>query len=217
MSRVFEPDMTIDEAPNDLEIGAIGAAVYARKYWVLIPTLLAFLLAAAYVTVARPRYTADTQVLLENQESYLTRAQRGEGGAEMPPTIDENWVGSQVSLITSRDVARDVIERLGLVGNPELDPLSKGLGTIQRTLILFGLARNPMRVSAEDRAIDNFEQRLTAYSPPKTQVVMIDFWAHDPVFAARVANEVASVYLQRDAHAKRMVGKDGAGAQAGHI
>lgn len=217
MSRVFEPDMTIDEAPNDLEIGAIGAAVYARKYWVLIPTLLAFLLAAAYVTVARPRYTADTQVLLENQESYLTRAQRGEGGAEMPPTIDENWVGSQVSLITSRDVARDVIERLGLVGNPELDPLSKGLGTIQRTLILFGLARNPMRVSAEDRAIDNFEQRLTAYSPPKTQVVMIDFWAHDPVFAARVANEVASVYLQRQADAKRMVAKNAAGALAGQI
>ena len=62
--------------------GALGSALYARKYWVLIPTLLAFLLALVYVTVARPRYTADTQVLLENQESYLTRAQRSGGDGD---------------------------------------------------------------------------------------------------------------------------------------
>ena len=217
MNKVLEPDMTIEEPSNDLEIGAIAAAVYARKYWVLIPTLLAFLLAAAYVTVAKPRYTADTQVLLENQESYLTRAQRGETGAETPPTIDENWVGSQVALIGSRDIAREVVERLGLVGNPELDPLSKGLGTIQRTLILFGLARNPMRVSPEDRVIDTFSQRLTVYSPPKTQIVMIDFWARDPILAARVANEVAAVYLQRQADAKRDVAKNAGDALATQI
>jgi polysaccharide biosynthesis transport protein len=217
MGRTFKPDMTIDESANDVDIKALGSAIYAKRNWVIIPTLLAFLLAAAYVTVARPRYTADTQILLENQESYLTRAQRNEQGIETPPTIDDNWVGSQVALITSRDVAREVIEKLGLVGDPELDPLAKGLGTLQRTLVLFGLARNPMRIAPEERAIDTFEERLTAYSPPKTQIVMIDFWAHDPVLAAKVANEVAAVYLERQAGAKRSVAKRAGDALAAQI
>jgi uncharacterized protein involved in exopolysaccharide biosynthesis/Mrp family chromosome partitioning ATPase len=217
MSKAFEPDMTMDEASNDMEIGALAAAVYAKRYWVLIPTLLVFLAAALYVTIVKPHYTADTQILLENQESYITRALRNEQGGEQPPAIDENWVGSQISLITSRDVARDVIEKLGLTGNPELDPVAKGLSVVQRTLVLFGLIRNPMRMSPEDRVIDTFRQRLSAYSPPKTQVVMIDFWAHDPDFAARVANEVANVYLQRQADAKRDVAKNAAGALADQI
>src|SRR5579863_468923 len=212
MSRAYDPDMIIDEASSDLDMRQIGSAIYAKRYWILIPTLLAFLAAAAYVTIARPRYTADTQILLENQESYLTRAQRSEQLGEQLPTIDEDWVGSQVSAIMSRDVAREVIEKLGLVGNPELDPLAKGFGPLQRTLALFGLMRNPMRISPEDRAIDTFEERLAAYSPPKTQVVMIDFWAHDPALAARVANETAAVYLQRQVDAKRAIAKSAADA-----
>ncbi|MGP8233344.1 MAG: GumC family protein [Methylovirgula sp.] len=217
MGRTFKPDMTIDESANDVDIKALGSAIYAKRYWVIIPTLLAFLLAAVYVTMARPRYTADTQILLENQESYLTRAQRNEQGMETAPLIDDNWVGSQVSLITSRDVAREVIEKLGLVGNPELDPLAKGLGTLQQTLVLFGLARNPMRVPPEERAVDTFIQRLSAYSPAKTQIVIIDFWAHDPVFAAKVANETAAVYLELQAGAKRNVAKRAGDALAGQI
>ncbi|REF85958.1 uncharacterized protein involved in exopolysaccharide biosynthesis [Methylovirgula ligni] len=217
MGRTFKPDMTIDESANDVDVKALGSAIYAKRNWVIIPTLLAFLLAALYVTVARPRYTADTQILLENQESYLTRAQRNEQGIEMPPTIDDNWVGSQVALITSRDVAREVIEKLGLVGNPELDPLAKGLGALQRTLVLFGLAHNPMRVAPEERAIDTFEERLTVYSPPKTQIVMIDFWAHDPALAAKVANEVAAVYLEHQAGAKRYIAKSAGDALAAQI
>ncbi|MDR3407025.1 MAG: exopolysaccharide transport family protein [Methylovirgula sp.] len=217
MGGTFKPDMTIDESANDVDVKALGSAIYAKRSWVIIPTLLALLLAAVYVTVARPRYTADTQILLENQESYLTRAQRNEQGMETAPTIDDNWVGSQVALITSRDVAREVIEKLGLVGNPELDPLAKGLGALQQTLVLFGLVRNPMRVPPEERAVDTFEQRLGVYSPPKTQIVMIDFWAHDPVFAAKVANETAAVYLERQAGAKRNVAKSAAEALAGQI
>jgi polysaccharide biosynthesis transport protein len=216
MKEAYEPDVVVDDASHDVALSALGSALYARKYWVLVPTLLAFLLALAYVTVARPRYTADTQVLLENQESFLTRAQRSEG-TEIPPTIDDNWVGSQVSLITSRDVAREVVQRLGLVGNPDLDPSSKGLNAIQRALVLFGLSRNPIRTSPEDRVIDTFLQRLAVYSPPKTQVVMIDFWSHDPELAARVANEVATVYLDRQSDAKRDVAKNAADALAAQI
>ncbi len=217
MGRAFEPNMTIDDTDGDLEIGALASALYAKRYWVLIPTLLAFFLAAAYVTLARPRYTADTQILLENQESYLTRAQRNEQGAETAPAIDDNWVGSQVSLIMSPDVAREVVDRLGLVGNPELDPAARGMNPINRALVLFGLVRNPMHVPPEERAINTFEQRLTAYSPAKTQIVMIDFWAHDPVLAARVANEVADVYLQRQADAKRDIAKNAAAALGSQI
>jgi len=208
--------MVIDESANDVDIKALGSAIYAHRSWVIIPTLLALLAAAVYVTLARPRYTANTQILLENQESYLTRAQRTEN-SETLPTIDDNWVGSQVALITSRDVAREVIEKLGLVGSPELDPLARGVGAFERALVLFGLVHNPMRVPAEERAVDTFEQRLSVYSPVKTQIVTIDFWAHDPILAANVANALAAVYLERQAGAKREVAKRAGDALAVQI
>jgi polysaccharide biosynthesis transport protein len=216
MGRTFKADMVIDESANDVDIKALGSAIYAHRSWVIIPTLLALLAAAVYVTLARPRYTANTQILLENQESYLTRAQRTEN-SETLPTIDDNWVGSQVALITSRDVAREVIEKLGLVGSPELDPLARGVGAFERALVLFGLVHNPMRVPAEERAVDTFEQRLSVYSPVKTQIVTIDFWAHDPILAANVANALAAVYLERQAGAKREVAKRAGDALAVQI
>ncbi len=49
MNEVYEPGM-VDDARRGV---SFGAALYARKYWVLIPTLLAFLLALAYVTAGK--------------------------------------------------------------------------------------------------------------------------------------------------------------------
>ena len=46
---------------------------------------------------------------------------------------------------------------------------------------------------------------------------MIDFWAHDPVLAAKVANEVAAVYLERQAGAKRSIAKRAGDALATQI
>ncbi len=217
MTETFEPDLSFDEHSNDLDLGTLGSAIYRKRYWILIPTLLGFLLAALFVTVVKSRYTAEAEVLLENQESFFNSPQHAELQAQTPEGMDTELVGSQIELVTSGDLGRRVIEKLGLVGNPEIDPYAKGLGVISRVLVVFGLIRDPMRIPAEDRVLQTFEQRLSVYSPQKTRVLVIQFYSRDPDLAARIANEVVSVYLDMQSNAKREIAKRAAASLAEQI
>jgi uncharacterized protein involved in exopolysaccharide biosynthesis/Mrp family chromosome partitioning ATPase len=218
MKQPFEPDViTYDERTSELDLRALRRALGRKKKWIIWPTLLAFLGVGAYVTLTKPMYTAEAQVLLENQENFLTRPQRADVGTDNNAAPDPELVASQVQLITSRDLAARVVEKLGLVGNAELDPVAKGIGPISRALILTGLMRDPTGVPAEDRTIDTFEKRLTAYSPLKTRVVNIDFEAHDAQLAARIVNEIANVYLETQSGAKRQGAREAAVSLANQI
>ncbi len=137
--------------------------------------------------------------------------------SEAATALDTESVGSQVQLVTSRDIARRAIEKLGLVGNPEFDPAAKGIGAISRVLILFGLMRDPMRMAPEDRVVDTFAERLTVFSPTKTHVLTVEFRSHDPDMAARAANEVVALYLETQSDAKRQQAKAAAVSLATQI
>ncbi|HTJ02913.1 MAG TPA: Wzz/FepE/Etk N-terminal domain-containing protein [Methylovirgula sp.] len=205
MSQPLEPNASFDDSTSELDLGALARAFKRKKHWILWPTLFAFALAAIFVTLAKPMFTAETQVLLENQESYLPRPQQQQ--AELPAeSLDDNWIGSQIQLITSRDLARRVIERLHLVGNPDLDP-GAHVDSLSRVLILFGFLRDPTTQTPVDRVVDYFATHLTAYSPVKTRVLTIQFQAHDPAMAARIANAIADIYLETQSEAKRQRAK----------
>lgn len=217
MTDAFESDISFDARSNDLDLGALGSAIYRKRSWILIPTLLGLVLSGLFITVVKPRYTAEAEILLENQENFLTSPQHAEVQQETPAGQDTELVGSEIQLITSSDLARRAIENLGLVGNPEFDPYSKGLGVVSRMLVLFGLMRDPMRIPAEDRVLETFEQRLSVFSPQKTRVIDIEFYSKDPVLAARAANEVARLYLQMQSSAKREIARQAAVSLAGQI
>ena len=127
---------------GDVDVGRIGGALWRRRWWIVGPTLAATIGAAVFVNVVKPRYTADARLLLENQESYLTRTEKGER-SEQIVAPDAEAVQSQIQLLTSRDLARRVIKALGLPGNVEFDPLANGLGPASRLLILTGVMRDP--------------------------------------------------------------------------
>lgn len=217
MSETFDPDLSFEEHSNDVDLGTLGSAIYRKRFWILIATLLGFLLAGLFVTLVKPRYTAEAEVLLENQESFFNSPQRAESQVQASESTDEELVGSQIQLVTSGDLARRVIDRLGLVGNPEFDPYSRGYGVVTRVLVSLGLVRDPMRIPAEDRVLQAFAQRLTVYSPQKTRVLAIDFYSRDPNVAARVANTVVDVYLEMQSNAKREIAKGAAASLANQI
>ena len=160
-------------------------------------------LAGAYVTIATPRYTAESQILLENQESFFTRPERQSQGSELQTAADPEAVASQVQLVASRDLARRAVRELGLVGNREFDPLADGMGFVTRLLVLVGLQQDPTRIDPEDRVLELFQERLNVYSPTKTRLIVIDFQSKDPDLAARAANKVAELYLDAQSLAKR--------------
>mgnify|MGYP000918818165 FL=1 len=185
----------------ELDLGGIGRALWTHRNWVIGPTLLALLASAAFVNIVKPRYTAESRVLLEMQNSFLPGDDPKPDGSG--PSLDAEAVGSQIQLVTSRDVARRAIKEIGLLGNPEFDPMAGGMGAVTRMLVLLGLKRDPTQLSPEDRVLENYYDKLQVYSPTKTRVLNIEFQAHDSDLAAKAANTIATIYLDFQQDAKR--------------
>ncbi|MFE1600906.1 GumC family protein [Methylobacterium sp. ID0610] len=187
-------------AGEGVALGDVGRLL--RRHWlaILLPTLAAFVLSVAFVQVVSPRYTGEAKLLLESRDSALTRPQQERGDVAQP--IDEQAVASQVQVVMSRDIAREAIKRLGLVGNREFDPMVEGVGPVQRILILLGLLPNPLDRDPEDRILENYFNRLLVYPAGKSRILTVEFRARDPELAARGANTIADLYLASLAAAK---------------
>ncbi|WP_342151441.1 GumC family protein [Methylorubrum sp. SB2] len=170
------------------------ASVLGRSWaWIAGPTLAVALGAGVFVQVVAPRYTGEAKVLLESRDPAFART-AAERGEQIQP-IDEQAVASQVQVAMSRDLARQAIRSLKLVGNPEFDPQAAGVSPIQSALMLLGVTASPMERSPEDRVLDNYLERLLVYPVGKSRILAIEFKSRDPDLAARGANTVADLYL----------------------
>ncbi|GJD53215.1 hypothetical protein OPKNFCMD_5987 [Methylobacterium crusticola] len=188
------------EGRDGLTLGEVGRLLRRRWALIALPTLLAFCLAVVFVQVVPPRYTGEAKVLLESRDSAFTRPQQDRG--EIPVPIDEQAVASQVQVVMSRDIAREAIKRLGLVGNREFDPMVDGPGPLQRLMVLVGLMPNPLERDPEDRVLEKYFERLLVYPAGKSRILTIEFRSRDPDLAARAANTIADLYLDSLAAAK---------------
>ncbi|HEX4768963.1 MAG TPA: Wzz/FepE/Etk N-terminal domain-containing protein [Lichenihabitans sp.] len=189
-------------AGRELDAGVLGRALRRNRRWIIGPALVCCAAAIVFVSVVHPRYTADAKVIVENGESYFTRPDKGDL-QQSPPLPDDEAVQSQVQLISSRDIAREAIRRLGLKGNPEFDPLAKGIDPLSRVLILLGLESDPTRIAPEDRILQSYYDHLQVFPVVKSRVITIEFTATDPDLAAKAANTIADLYIQAESDAKR--------------
>ena len=105
MSRPPDPSVGPVEPTGEIDLRAIGAVLRRRRRAWMLPVLVAFLAVGAFVNVVTPRYTAQTQILLENQETFFTRPDRVNVSEAMAGQLDEAAVASQVQLISSPDIA----------------------------------------------------------------------------------------------------------------
>ena len=217
MARLHDSVAGHSEPVSEIDLRAIGAALRRRHRLYVVPTILAFVLIGIYVNVATKRYTAQSQILLENQETFFTRPDRVNVPSESLSQLDETAVASQVQLIGSPDLARRAITALKLAGNDEFDPAARSMNPISRVLVLMGLLPDPTRESPETRIVDTFLLRLTVFSPPKTRVITVEFTSRDAALAARAANTIADLYIKEQSAAKRSMAQAAAEALSAQI
>lgn len=146
-----------------------------------------------------PRYKSEARILIDGRENVFLRP-NGERNEERS-ALDPEAVASQVQLLLSRDLARQVIKKNKLAELPEFDPVLRGVSPVRSLLGLLGILRDPLRMTPEERVMDSYYSRLTAYAVDKSRVVVVEFQSQDPDLAARVANSIADGYLvlQQDA------------------
>src|SRR5579872_6421317 len=106
---------------GDLDFVAIGQAIARKRNWILVPTLLAAVLSIATVNMITPRYKSEVRILVDGRENVFLRP-NGERNDERN-ALDAEAVTSQVQLVLSRDLARNIIKRNKLSGLPEFDPV----------------------------------------------------------------------------------------------
>jgi uncharacterized protein involved in exopolysaccharide biosynthesis len=189
-------------AVEELDLGALGRALWRRKVAILGSALAAAAIAFLAVSLITPRYKSESRVLIETRENIFLRPE-ADKTIEAGATVDQEAVASQVQLILSRDLARDIIDKLKLGERPEFDPVLHGPSLIRTLLGLVGIGRDPMSMTPEERVLKSFQERLSAFQAEKSRVIVIEFESADPDLAAQVANAVAAQYLVLQRAAKQ--------------
>lgn len=184
----------LPEAPSDFDLREIGRGLWRKRYWIALPTIAVALLSFVAVNMITPRYKSEARILLDGRENIFLRPNadaRDNGGSP-----DAEAVTSQVQLVLSRDLARRIIAKNRLAELPEFDPVLRGTSPLKTVLSLFGIGRDPLRMTAEERVMEAYYDRLVAYAVDKSRVITIEFQSVDPDLAARVANSIAEGFLE---------------------
>ena len=190
---------------GDLDMRVIWRAIVAKKNFIIMPTLLAAVVSLAVVNMMTPLYKSEARVLVDGRENVFLRP-NGERPEERN-ALDPEAVTSQVQLLLSRDLARMVIKQNKLSERPEFDPVLSGISPVKMVLGLFGIGRDPFRMTPEERVLDAYYDRLTAFAVDKSRVMVVEFQSRDPELAARVANSIVDNYLILQQNARQQQAK----------
>ncbi|WP_431321991.1 GumC family protein [Rhizobium sp. YTU87027] len=183
----------------DIDLGQLVRAVWARRLKVLAITALGAGVAFTGAKMISPKYRSETRILIEPRAPAFANAQVNDTNAG--PLLDELNIASQVQLLQSADLIKQIINSQKLYDLPEFDAAANG-SALTDILVALRLKKNPYENPPEERVIDAFTERLQVYQVPGSRVIGITFTSKDPKLAATIPNAMAAVYLATQSGAK---------------
>lgn len=182
----------------DIDLGRLFGSLAVRWKRILFVALAVTALALAFAWLATPRYKGETRILIETRESVFTRPQTT---GENDRLLDEEGVTSQVQVITSTDLLKEVARKLELAQRPEFDEAAD-MSALSRLLVIAGLRSDPNEIPPEERVLKAFRERLNVYRVERSRVIVIEMSSQDPKLAAEVPNALADAYIAGQGAAK---------------
>jgi len=188
------------EADNELDLQALGRALWRKKWLILLPTLLVAIATLVIVNQITPRYKSEAKIAVEGRENVFLRPE-AEKSIDRA-VADQEAIATQVQILQSRDIARQVIRELKLGERPEFDPVLKGISPISTVLALIGFGRDRLSMTPEERVMEIYYDRLTVSAVERSRVITIEFMSEDPELAAKVVNAIVDAYMKMQQQAK---------------
>lgn len=188
-----------DQHDVDIDLAQLFRAVWQRKGRILAATALVGVLAFVGANAISPSYKGDAKLLIEPRQPSFSAS--GTASSAVEPMPDELNIASQVQLLQSVDLIKQVSRDLKLHERAEFDPDSSP-SAITDFLVLFGLRSNPLELPPEERVINAFKEKLNVYQVDKSRVIGIEFTSKDPKLAAAVPNAMMDVYRSLQSGAK---------------
>ncbi|QEE47369.1 chain-length determining protein [Rhizobium sp. WL3] len=193
------PSVDRDQHDVDIDLAQLFRAVWQRKGRILAATALVGVLAFVGANAISPSYKSDAKLLIESRQPNFSASGTASSTAE--PMPDELNIASQVQLLQSVDLIKQVARDLKLNERTEFDPDSSP-SAMTDFLVLFGLTKNPLELPPEERVINAFKEKLNVYQVDKSRVIGIEFTSKDPKLAAAVPNAMMDVYRSLQSGAK---------------
>ncbi len=188
------------EVDNELDLRALGAALWRRKWLILLPTLLVAAATLFVVNQVTPRFKSEAKIVVEGRENVFLRPE-AEKSIDRA-AADQEAIATQVQVLQSRDIARQVIRELKLAERPEFDPVLRGVSPISAFLSALGFGPDRLNMAPEERAMEVYFERLTVSAVEKSRVITIEFVSQDPDLAAKVVNAIVDAYMKMQQQAK---------------
>ncbi|OLP60115.1 chain-length determining protein [Xaviernesmea oryzae] len=186
-------------ADVDIDLSALSAALWRRRWRILAATVIVSALAFAGASMLSPSYQGETRLLIESREPDFSSRQ-ATGGAN-GQAFDDLAIVSQVQVLQSVDLIKQVARNLKLHERKEFDPTAEP-STVSNLLVLLHLKKNPLDVPPEERVLKAFQEKLQVYQVEKSRVIGVQFTSKDRALAAEIPNEMARVYLSLQSGAK---------------
>jgi len=186
----------------DLDVDLRQLFASLARHWKRIAAVTLAVTAVAFIGawLATPHYKAETRLLIEARESVFTRPNVGPESDR--PILDEEGVTSQVEVVSSTEILKQVAQRLGLSKLPEFDDAA-AMSPLGKLLVTAGLKSDPAEIPPEERVLKKMREKLTVYRVEKSRVIVIEFSSEDPVLAAEIPNAIADAYIAVQRSAKQ--------------
>lgn len=171
---------------------ALIDAILRRRGWIIMTVAVCLLLALAYISFAAPKYTAVSQLLVDPRSLQIV----GNDIAARTQTSDGSSLEteSQTLILTSLTVLTEVIRREKLDTHPLFGAKPDGIVDFLR-----GKAPDE---TAFARAIRLLGRAVAVKRAERTYVIDIAVKTDDRQLAARIANAIVSIYLEKEGEAR---------------
>lgn len=188
------------KVPLPGDVKAVWTALVSHWLTVVAVFCAAMLIAVAYIWVTPPIYTATAEIIIDPRKRDIIDkeiVQSGLGTSSLGP--DTFLLDSQVEIMLSESVMRGLIDRAGLLSDPEFvggapSPVMSGITSVLKRILRGPQAEAFPETSPYDRALAKLTKRLDIKRKGNTYVFAVSMRSQDPAKAADIANKLVAQY-----------------------
>ncbi len=193
-------DQATQQDPS-IDIFVIVKAMLRAAVWALPLAVIAALGAYYYFSQQDPVYNADGAVLIDVPTTVNLRGTSEMAGPDISLRLSQESINSKVQVIRSRDLAKSVINNLGLESIKEFQP------DTDKSMLGNPAIKADPRVLKET-VISKFDEKLVVYAVDQSRVIVVEFESNDPDLAANITNNIMDTFLATEQVSKQQSASD---------
>jgi succinoglycan biosynthesis transport protein ExoP len=201
---------------NELTLGSVLAALWRQRLLFSLCLLVALAGSVAVIVSLQPSYSSEAMLLVDFRQMNFTNP-RAATTEPLMGAPDLNAVNSEMQILQSDQLAREVITALHLQDNPEFADRQSRLSALLaaspfpalieavRARLGIGAPPPPPKTAAEllEETVSRYKERFATYNDGKSFVISAWFAASDPKLAQTILARHLSFFLADQTAAKQ--------------